>query len=82
MKKLFLHSSIGAKLNLYQNIPTRDPKALIHITHGLAEHAYRYNRFSEKLSKENFAVFSQDLRRHGFTSSDDSDFGFFQPKMV
>ncbi|MAI58450.1 MAG: lysophospholipase [Rhodobacteraceae bacterium] len=77
MEKLFLHSTTGAKLNLYQNIPLRDPKALIHITHGLTEHTLRYKWFSERLSQENFAVFAHDLRGHGFTSSEDSDLGIF-----
>ena len=60
--KTFLHSNTGAKINTYQNIPTRDPETLLHITHGLAERAYRYEWFSCRFLDQNFAVFAHDLR--------------------
>ena len=37
-----LISSTGAKLNVYSLVPQKEVKAIIHIAHGMVEHALRY----------------------------------------
>ena len=32
------NSFSGARLRIYREIPTSEPKAVVHITHGMAEH--------------------------------------------
>ena len=51
-------SSTGAKLNLYSSIPDEEVKAIIHIAHGMVEHAGRYARFANELCKSGYAVYS------------------------
>ena len=36
-----LISSTGAKLNVYSLLPQKEVKAIIHIAHGMVEHALR-----------------------------------------
>ena len=70
-------SSTGAKLNLYSSIPDKEVKAIIHIAHGMVEHAGRYARFANELCKSGYAVYSHDIRGHGFTEADDAPQGVF-----
>ena len=77
MEREIYHSSTGAKINLYSLLPDNNLKAVIHITHGMAEHAIRYSRFASKLSAAGFAVFTHDLRGHGYTKANDAPQGVF-----
>ena len=54
-------------LRLYRHsfIPESDIKAIVVITHGIAEHCERYQKFARKLVKNNFFVELSDLRGHG-----------------
>ncbi len=45
-----------------------DIKAVIQISHGMAEHSARYKRFAEKLTASNFGVYANDHRGHGQTA--------------
>ena len=45
------------------------PKAVLHIVHGMAEHAGRYGRLAECLVKEGFEVWAADQRGHGETAN-------------
>ena len=69
-----LQSPTGANLAVYRSEAKgrRKPKAIIHINHGLAEHAARYARFAEALNKAGFHVIAQDHRGHGATSATDA----------
>jgi len=53
--------------------------AIVHIFHGMAEHSERYHRFASYLNGLGIAVYAQDHRGHGRTSSDD-DLGYFAPR--
>ncbi|MBL4853898.1 MAG: alpha/beta hydrolase [Robiginitomaculum sp.] len=57
--------------------PKASPKAIIHINHGLGEHAGRYARFAETLSAAGYAVYAQDHRGHGATTAPDARQGVF-----
>ena len=42
-----------------------NPKGIIHICHGMAEHIKRYKWLINKLNKDGFHVISIDHRGHG-----------------
>jgi alpha-beta hydrolase superfamily lysophospholipase len=65
-------------------------KAVVHIAHGMAEHAGRYARVAEALVEAGYAVYADDHRGHGKTAvsqaggrpgapSDDGELGWMGP---
>jgi alpha-beta hydrolase superfamily lysophospholipase len=77
MERETYQSSTGSKINLYSLLPMGEVRAVIHITHGMAEHALRYSRFASKLANASYAVFAHDYRGHGFTEANDAPQGVF-----
>ncbi|MFX0081051.1 MAG: alpha/beta hydrolase [Candidatus Hodarchaeota archaeon] len=55
---------------VYKWEPDAEPKAVIQILHGLAEHAKRYTRVAEALCKEGYICYADDHRGHGLTAGD------------
>ena len=51
----------------YAWLPDGDPKAVLLIAHGMAEHCRRYERFATALTAAGYAVYSYDHRGHGRT---------------
>src|SRR5688500_1782024 len=43
----------------------KDPRGVVVIAHGLAEHARRYERFARALNQAGFEVWAADHRGHG-----------------
>ncbi len=74
------NSPTGASLCVYYKKAKGRAKAVIHINHGLADHAGRYARFSQKLSAAGFHVYAQDHRGHGATTAPDAEQGIFAVK--
>jgi alpha-beta hydrolase superfamily lysophospholipase len=72
-----LASPTGAALNLYVKHAEGEPRAVIQINHGLAEHAARYARFADFLSMRGCHVYAHDHRGHGFTRAPDAPQGRF-----
>ena len=68
-------SSSGAQLNLYSLLPPKEVKAIIHVAHGMVEHAFRYSRFANELCKSGYAVYTHDIRGHGHTLAEDAPQG-------
>jgi len=64
----YFESHDGTKLYLYRWIPDVKPKAVLHIVHGMAEHAHRYRRLAEKLTSTGIEVWAADQRGHGKTA--------------
>jgi len=77
MKQEIYNSFSGAEINLYSLLPEGNIRAIVHITHGMAEHSFRYSRFASRLIDAGFAVFTHDMRGHGQTTADDSPQGVF-----
>ncbi len=48
----------------------RQVKGAIHISHGMAEHSERYDRFAKALNAQGFVVFAHDHRGHGHAMSE------------
>ncbi|MDX8523447.1 alpha/beta hydrolase [Mesorhizobium sp. MSK_1335] len=76
-KQTRLASPTGADLNLYVRQAAGDPRAVVQINHGLAEHAARYARFADFLSGRGFHVYAHDHRGHGATKAADAPLGKF-----
>ena len=68
------------KIFVYEWLPDGKPKACIQISHGMAEHAKRYNEFALELNKAGFAVYANDHRGHGRTAEKLENLGFFAEK--
>jgi alpha-beta hydrolase superfamily lysophospholipase len=64
----YFESHDGTKLFLYRWIPEQEPRAVLHIIHGMAEHALRYRRLAEKLTSAGIEVWAADQRGHGKTA--------------
>lgn len=45
--------------------PASQPKAYLHICHGMAEHINRYTDFAEKMARQGFHVIGHNHRGHG-----------------
>ncbi len=70
-------STTGADLCLYQMTAPRNAKAVVHINHGMAEHAARYERFAAALVNAGYHVIAHDHRGHGKTKAGDAPLGVF-----
>ncbi|RUW24389.1 alpha/beta hydrolase [Mesorhizobium sp. M1E.F.Ca.ET.041.01.1.1] len=76
-KQTRLASPSGADLNLYVKHAGGNPRAVVQINHGLAEHAARYARFADFLGDRGFHVYAHDHRGHGATKAPDAPLGRF-----
>lgn len=60
--------------------PSVTPRAIMQISHGMAEHIMRYVPFAEYLAKQGFVVCGHDHLGHGATSGKTYPDGFFAPQ--
>ena len=65
-------SSDGAQITAYRWDPEGEPRAVIQLTHGMGEHAQRYEYVARALNDAGFAVYAQDHRGHGATADPDA----------
>ena len=71
-------SSDGAQITAYRWVPAGEPRAVIQLTHGMGEHAQRYDHVARALNDAGFAVYAQDHRGHG-ASADPEALGDMGP---
>ena len=57
----------GVRLNL-RRWKAAEPKAVLHIIHGMAEHSLRYDSTARRLAEEGIEVWAADQRGHGETA--------------
>lgn len=59
----------GVEITTYEWRPAGDeaPIAAVQISHGIGEHAKRYDAFAQYLTKSGFVVYADDHRGHGQT---------------
>jgi alpha-beta hydrolase superfamily lysophospholipase len=53
------------------------PRAIVQISHGMAEHVKRYDSFARVLVSQNIFVYGNDHRGHGMTGSKTNSIGYF-----
>ena len=51
-------------------------RAVVQISHGMAEHAERYTRFAEWLNERGYTVYAEDCRGHGKTAGTPDEIGY------
>ncbi len=61
-------------LHCWENV--KNPRAVIQIFHGMAEHGGRYKQFAEYLNKKGYAVYADDHRGHGKTAGSKEEYGY------
>lgn len=68
----------GATLFVYRFLPDEGgaPRGIVHVAHGMAEHAGRYARLAGALTAAGWVVYANDHRGHGRTAAGDADLGF------
>ncbi len=54
----------------------QSPVGIVQISHGMMEHAHRYNRFARFLNEHGFIVAADDHRGHGVTAATDDSLGY------
>src|ERR1700742_3219519 len=58
-------SEDGAPITAYRWDPAGAPRAVVQITHGMGEHAQRYDHVARALNDAGYVVYAQDHRGHG-----------------
>lgn len=53
------------------------PRAIVQLSHGMAEHIQRYDSFAKELLSQNLFVYGNDHRGHGMTSRLNNSTGYF-----
>ena len=60
----------GKRLYVYEWLDVENPKGVVQIVHGMAEHAGRYDAFARFLNEQGYVVVADDHRGHGKTDFD------------
>ncbi|HSU73627.1 MAG TPA: alpha/beta hydrolase, partial [Terrabacter sp.] len=58
----------GTEVFVNRWLPDGQPRAVVQVAHGLAEHSSRYARFAQRLTDHGYAVYGSDHRGHGRTT--------------
>jgi alpha-beta hydrolase superfamily lysophospholipase len=61
-------ASDGTHLHCYRFTPKTQPRAAVHIAHGMGEHAARYDVLGHELAAAGYLVVADDHRGHGRTA--------------
>lgn len=76
----FLHPLSDGKAAFVRRwLPSGNPKAVLLIAHGMAEHSARYERFAASMASAGWAVYAPDHRGHG-RSAAEGELGWFAEK--
>ncbi|GAA2471592.1 alpha/beta hydrolase [Terrabacter carboxydivorans] len=57
----------GTEVFVNRWLPDGPAKAVVQVSHGMAEHSSRYARFAQRLTDHGYAVYGSDHRGHGKT---------------
>jgi len=58
----------GTPITAYRWDPARPTRAIVQITHGMGEHARRYDHVAQALTAAGYVAYAQDHRGHGATA--------------
>ena len=67
----------GTAIFVRSFLPERPPRAIVQISHGMAEHCARYARFAAFLNEHGYGAYANDHRGHGKTVTNSEDLGHF-----
>ncbi|MFB6467163.1 alpha/beta hydrolase [Cytobacillus sp. Hz8] len=73
----YFNGKDGQSLYARKWTSTSKPKAIVQITHGMAEHIGRYEDFASFLVSHELFVYGNDHRGHGHTATREEDIGYF-----
>ena len=77
-QEFYFTSSTGMnRIRALKCLPDGDPKAIVQIAHGIAEHIDRYREFMEFLAQNGCLVVANDHLGHGKSINGPEDLGFF-----
>ncbi|MBC3194731.1 alpha/beta hydrolase [Pseudonocardia sp. C8] len=65
----------GTAVTAYRWLPDGPPRGIVQLTHGMGEHALRYEALAGALTGRGFAVYAQDHRGHGATAGGPENHG-------
>ena len=65
-------SADGTQIAAYRWDAAGEPRAIVQITHGMGEHALRYDQVASALTGAGFVVYAQDHRGHGASADPDA----------
>ena len=68
-------SADGTQLAAYRWDPAGEPHAIAQITHGVGDHARRYDDVAAALTARGYVVYAHDHRAHGNTARSAAEFG-------
>lgn len=78
IENLTLPSAVdGLALSVCVVAPDGEPKALVQLAHGMAEHKERYLPFMEYMAGRGYACLINDHRGHGVSVKSPDDLGYF-----
>jgi alpha-beta hydrolase superfamily lysophospholipase len=78
ISELTYKSADGTQIVAYRWDPENPPRAAVQLTHGMGEHARRYDHVAQALNEAGFVVYAQDHRGHG-ASADPASYGNLGP---
>lgn len=73
----WMKSQGGGKLHYCRWDPAGEPKAVMQIVHGIAEHVERYDDFANFLTDHGFVVIAEDHMGHGGSVQSGDPLGYF-----
>lgn len=74
--ELTLEATDAHRIHAYR-WPVDEPRGLVQIVHGMAEHGARYGALAEALNGAGWSVIAHDHRGHGKSAKRDADLGHF-----
>ncbi|MBQ9083910.1 MAG: alpha/beta hydrolase, partial [Clostridia bacterium] len=60
----------------------QEPRGVVHIVHGVAEHIDRYRSMMQELAQAGYITVGFDLPGHGQTAQNDDELGFFSAEQM
>jgi len=78
-KEAYFNSSTGVNKirTLIWLDDEKEPKAVVQLSHGMAEHIDRYDDFARFLVMNGYVVCGNDHLGHGYSVNNEDDYGFF-----
>ena len=77
MEEFYLASNGAGRIRCGLWLPEGQPRAVVQIIHGIAEHIGRYDHFARFLTQRGFAVCADDHMGHGRSVEEGGVYGYF-----